>query len=179
MYSNITDVFPEINWITNTELRQKVIDTFQDGIERGKWTLDVMANMPYTVSYPATVTFRDHVRAVTTTAVNIYDMQQKIYTSPLLLNRDYLIASALLHDVGKLIEIQVDVDGTAHKSANGQLLRHAFTGVALAMLHDIPDEITHVIAVHSHEGEASKRTMIAGIVQRSDQINEFLSKATN
>lgn len=179
MYQNIVDVFPEINWIEDTALRQKVMDTYQDGIDYGKWKLDVLANMPYTVSYVTPVTFRDHVRGVTALAVEIYEQHRRIYMKPLTLNRDYLIASALLHDVGKLMEIEVDEDGTAHKSENGKLLRHAFTGVAMAMRHGIPDEVTHVIAVHSREGEASKRSVIAGIVQHADQVNEYLSKAAN
>lgn len=176
MYQNMIDIFPEINWISSLELRQKVIDVYEDGLARGTWTYDSFATIPYTVSYPATVCFRDHVRGVTAMAVAVYEQYQAIYPNAKELKKDHIIMGALLHDVGKLLEITVNEAGQAVKSDNGKLLRHAFTGVALAMLHDVPDEVVHVIAVHSKEGEASKRTPIAELIQRSDMLNEFFSK---
>ncbi len=176
MSKNMLEIFPEIGWIESPELRQKVIDTFEDGLSNGTWTYDSFYTIPFTVTYPVIITYRDHVRGVTQMALALYDKYRELYPDPRTLNRDHVIASALLHDVGKLLEITVDESGKAVKSANGKLLRHAFTGVALAMRHDIPDEITHVVAVHSTEGDASKRTPIALLIQHSDHLNEFFSK---
>lgn len=176
MESKMLSVFPEISEIESVELREKVVSVFEDGLKRGSWSYDTFYSMPYTVSYPATVKFREHVRGVTAIALAMYEQYQKIYPNAKELNRDYIIAGALLHDVGKLLEITIDESGQAVKSENGKLLRHAFTGVSLAMCHDIPDEVSHIIAVHSHEGNASKRTVMAELIQRSDQLNEFFSK---
>ena len=89
--------------------------------------------------------------------------------------RDYLIAGALLHDVGKLMELARDPDGKTVKSDNGKLLRHAFTGVYLAMANDLPDEVVHIIAVHSFEGNASHPTLLAHFVRQADQTCERYS----
>jgi putative nucleotidyltransferase with HDIG domain len=176
MYQSILDVFPEIDLIEDQTLKQKVIDVFKEGIAYQNWKFEAFSDMPYTVSYVTSVPFRQHVRAVTALAVDVYDLYLKMYPSAKQLNRDYLIAGALLHDVGKLMEITVSEEGVAGKSSNGKLLRHAFTGVGLAMKHGIPDEVLHVIAVHSREGDGGYRSPIADLIRRSDQMNEFLSQ---
>ena len=68
---------------------------------------------------------------------------------------DYLIAGAILIDVGKLIEYVME-DGQAVVGQTGKLLRHPFTGVGLAMRFGVPDEICHMIAAHSKEGDLGK-----------------------
>ena len=60
-------------------------------------------------------------------------------------------------------------DGDTIKfSKSGQLLRHAFTGVSLAQASDVPDEVCHVIAVHSKEGDSFTRTTEGLIVHHAD-----------
>ena len=91
------------------------------------------------------------------------------------MSRDYLVAGALLHDVGKLLELEWCGDGNVIKSSNGLLLRHAFTGVYLAMKNGLPDEVTHIIAVHSKEAAASHPTLLAHFVRLADQTAERYS----
>jgi putative nucleotidyltransferase with HDIG domain len=80
---------------------------------------------------------------------------------------DTVIAGAILADVGKLLEYE-RVDGRARQSLRGELLRHPFTGVALAMECGVPDAVCHVIAAHAGEGNMVKRTTEAFIVHHAD-----------
>ena len=76
-------------------------------------------------------------------------------------------AGAILIDVGKLIEY-VMADGQAVVGKTGALLRHPFSGVGLAMRFGVPDEICHMIATHSKEGDLGKRTTESLIIHHAD-----------
>jgi hypothetical protein len=80
---------------------------------------------------------------------------------------DYLVAGAILIDVGKLIEYVLE-DDVAVVGKTGKLLRHPFSGVALAMRFGVPDEICHMIATHSNEGDLGKRTVESIIIHHAD-----------
>jgi putative nucleotidyltransferase with HDIG domain len=83
------------------------------------------------------------------------------------IDMDTVIAGAILIDVGKLLEYE-KVNGKAVQSKRGQMLRHPFTGVALAMECGVPDEVCHMIAAHAGEGDLVKRTVEAYIVHHAD-----------
>jgi putative nucleotidyltransferase with HDIG domain len=83
------------------------------------------------------------------------------------INMDVVIAGAILADVGKLLEYEKK-DGKTVQSERGELLRHPFTGVGLAMECGVPDEVCHVIAAHAAEGDQVKRTTEAFIVHHAD-----------
>ena len=83
------------------------------------------------------------------------------------IDMDTVIAGAILADVGKLLEYEKE-DGEARQSVRGKLLRHPFTGVALAMECGVPDSVCHIIAAHAGEGELVKRTTEAIIVHHAD-----------
>ncbi len=70
-------------------------------------------------------------------------------------------------DVGKLIEYVMDGE-SAVVGNTGRLLRHPFSGVALAMRFGVPDEICHMIATHSKEGDLGKRTTESLIIHHAD-----------
>jgi hypothetical protein len=93
-----------------------------------------------------------------------------------LVNRDHLIAGALLADVGKLFEYDKKPDGTIYKSDFGKHLRHPFSGVGLAYKHRLPSEVLHIIAVHSKEGAGENRSPEAIIFHHVDFIDFDLVK---
>jgi len=109
----------------------------------------------------------EHKRAVVHIAVESAKAMQKFFGDKLAIDMDTLIAGAILIDVGKLIEYVLE-DGQAVVGKTGKLLRHPFTGVALAMRFGVADEICHMIAAHSNEGNLGKRTTEALIVHHAD-----------
>jgi len=80
---------------------------------------------------------------------------------------DAVIAGAILADVGKLLEYE-KVNGKTQPSRRGEMLRHPFTGVALAIECGVPDAVCHIIAAHAAEGELVRRTTEAYIVHHAD-----------
>jgi putative nucleotidyltransferase with HDIG domain len=153
----LLSILPEIEWIGDADLREKVIATWIDGLERGGWTPDDVARMPFTLAKKVSASFAQHVRSVTRICAAVSDTFDEIYNGvDLKLDRDILIAGALLHDVGKLVEME-EVDGAFRKTADGKIVRHAFSGVALADAHGLPGTVQHIIGTHSKEGDPFKR----------------------
>ncbi len=83
---------------------------------------------------------------------------------------DLLISGAILIDVGKLIEYD-KVDGKLTTSKAGKLLRHPFSGVAIADRFGLPPEVQHIIAYHAKEGDDAKRSVEAIIVHHADFVS--------
>ncbi len=83
-------------------------------------------------------------------------------------NMDVLISGAILADVGKLLEYELDENGNSIQGKYGQYLRHPFSGVSLAEECGVPPEVCHIIAAHAHEGDLVKRTTEAYIVHHAD-----------
>ena len=168
MRERLMEIWPEIEWIQEPELKEKVYQTWEYALEQSVLGPDDLLEIPFTLLVKdCQVTFMQHKRAVVHIAVESAKAMQRFFGDQLPINMDYLIAGAILIDVGKLIEY-VMVDGKAVVGRTGKLLRHPFTGVALAMHFGVPDDICHMIAGHSKEGDLGKRTTEAFIVHHAD-----------
>jgi len=167
----LLSILPEIEWIGDADLREKVIATWIDGLERGGWTPEDVARMPFTLAKKVSASFAQHVRSVTRVCAAVSDIFDEIYGGvDLKLDRDMLLAGALLHDVGKLVEME-EANGAFRKTAAGKLVRHAFSGVALADAHDVPAAVQHIIGTHSKEGDPFKRIPESIICHFADFMN--------
>lgn len=173
----ITELLPEIDEIKDEKLRQKVIDVWEEAMEFRGWTPEVLKSIPFTLlAENVKVTFIDHVRAVCKICIAVDKVLEEVHGSKRTpVNRDYLIAGALLADVGKLLEYEI-VNGKPIKSDYGKKLRHPFSGVGLAFKHGLPPEVMHVIATHSKEGEGEKRSSESIIFHHADFIDFELVK---
>ncbi|KPJ53193.1 hypothetical protein AMJ39_05555 [candidate division TA06 bacterium DG_24] len=170
MANEIATLFPELDLIEDAGLRSKVEAVWLDAIELGGWSIGDLAEIPFTLLIPdCPVNIVEHTRAVCRISFDTARVMADLFADHLSLDTEVLVAGALLHDVGKLLEYERSGAGFG-KSRHGELLRHPFSGMGLATKHDLPPEVIHVIAVHAHEGDRSKRTPEAIIVHRVDFI---------
>ena len=164
-------LFPVVNKIANRTLRQQVLDVYSDALAQGGWKPEDLKKIPGTLLIPnCPFSYWEHTNAVTHTALAIMQAMKKAYGNRISIDRDTLIAGGLLHDIGKLLEIQRH-KGAYRKSQSGRLLRHPFSGLPLAAARGIPDTVLHIIACHSKEGETSRRTVEATIIHHADFVN--------
>jgi hypothetical protein len=177
MREMVLRLLPEINEIKDADLRDKVIACWEEAIEFRGWTEELLQNMPFTLlAENVQITFISHVRAVCAMCIacdKVLDEYHGKKKTPI--NRDYLIAGAMLADVGKLCEFEI-VDGQPVKSDYGKHIRHPFSGVGLAFKHGVPSEIMHVIATHSKEGAGEKRSPESIVFHHADFIDFELVK---
>jgi len=173
----IESLFPEVEQIQDETLRAAVKAVWMEAIEYRGWTESLLRAIPFTLlAENVSIPFIDHVRAVCRMCIACDEVMGEIHQerkTPV--NRDHLIAGALLADVGKLMEYEI-VDGKSVKSSYGRYLRHPFSGVGLAFKHGIPEEVMHIIATHSKEGAGEKRSAESIIFHHADFIDFELVK---
>lgn len=168
MRKELKRIWPEIEWIQDADLKEQVYRTWEFALEQSVLSPSDLERIPFTLLIKdCQVTFMEHKRAVVHIAVNGAKAMQEFFGENLPINMDYLVAGAILIDVGKLIEYVLE-DGVAAVGKTGKLLRHPFSGVALAMRFGVPDEICHMIATHSNEGDLGRRTIESIIIHHAD-----------
>ena len=165
---DVETIFPEILQIQNAELREKCNAVLVEAYCVGGWDRSNALSCPVSmrIKSPKLKSQVDHVHAVTAIALAMYDSLESIYKNDTQL-RDLIIVGALLHDAGKMLEFTLR-DGVACHADNADLIRHPLSGAILAAKHQLPDEIIHLIANHSFEGEKSKKTLLSTIVNQAD-----------
>jgi putative nucleotidyltransferase with HDIG domain len=168
MHRAVVKLWPEIEWIRSPELREQVALTWERALELSPLTADELNRIPFTLLVPSCpVTFMEHKRCVVHIARRAAESMVEFMGHALPIDTDTVIAGAILADVGKLLEYEM-VDAKARQSRRGELLRHPFTGVALAMECGVPDTVCHIIAAHAGEGDLVNRTTEAYIVHHAD-----------
>ncbi len=170
MNKDILNLWPELNWIKDKSLREKTAKTWELALERSVLTADDLNRIPFTllVGPDLKVTFMDHKRSVVHIARDAGEKINAMFHGELTANMDVLIAGAILADVGKLLEYELDENGKAFQGNYGKYLRHPFSGVSLAEEAGVPPEVCHIIATHAGEGNMVKRTTEAYIVHHVD-----------
>ena len=76
----------------------------------------------------------------------------------------------MLVSPAKTIEV-VKKNGGVVKGTRGEHLRHPFSGVGLCWKHGLPDEVMHIVATHSKEGDHMQRTTESIIFHHADFID--------
>lgn len=160
-FMELEAVFPLLKEIKNEEIKEKVKKCYEIAMERGKW--ENLEEMPFTLLIPNAYSYVKHVNSVAKMAYEIGKVRDDV-------DMDVLIAGAILHDVGKLLEYEKK-DGRVVKSKLGRYLRHPVSGAALAMEVGLDDKIINVIAAHSKEGEMVERCNEAIIIHHCDFID--------
>lgn len=164
----VRKLWPELEWIKDSDLRQKTENTWVRAFELSPLEPDDLNRIPFTLLVPnCRTTFMEHKRCVVHIARKSAESMQEFMGNALKVDMDVVIAGAILADVGKLLEYE-NKGGKTVQSERGELLRHPFTGVSLAMECGVPDEVCHVIAAHAAEGDLVKRTTEAFIVHHAD-----------
>lgn len=168
MRKKVVEIWPEIDWIQDAQLREAVLLTWVKAFENSPLEPEDLLEIPFTLlvkDCPAT--FMEHKRCVVHIAKRSAEAMIEFLGGSLPIDMDTVIAGAILADVGKLLEYE-KVGGKSVQSNRGKFLRHPFTGVALAMQCGVPDAVCHIVAAHAGEGDLVKRTPEALIVHHAD-----------
>jgi putative nucleotidyltransferase with HDIG domain len=170
MTDQVNKLWPELNWIRDKSLREKTAKTWEMALKRSVLTPDDLEHIPFTLlcGPDLKVSFMAHKRCVVHIAKASGEKINEFFRNDLPVNMDVLISGAILADVGKLLEYELDEEGRAVQGKYGQYLRHPFSGVSLAEECGVPPEVCHIIAAHAHEGDLVKRTTEAFIVHHAD-----------
>ena len=171
MRDKIKSIWPEIEWIKDEELKEKVIDCWIYAIEKSVLSTEDLNEIPFSLLIDnCNISFMNHKRTTVQLSVKMAEIMKENFGSEIQINMDYLIAGAILIDIGKLLEYEI-IDGKLSTSKAGKLVRHPFSGLAIADRFDVPAEIQHIIGTHSKEGDLGKRTVESIIVHHADFVS--------
>lgn len=171
MREQIRKIWPELEWIKNEELREKTLDCWVYAIENSVLTVEDLKTIPFSLLIKdCKVSFMNHKRTAVQLSVDIAKRMKENFADEININMDLLVAGAILIDVGKLVEYD-KVDGKLTISKTGKLLRHPFSGVAIADRFGLPPEVLHMIAYHAKEGDLAKRTVESIIIHHADFVS--------
>jgi putative nucleotidyltransferase with HDIG domain len=161
----------QLEKISDRGLRDRVVETWVKGCERGGWkNVDDLKKMPFTLLTDCRgVSFIEHTIAVTDGALALAKAQMDTYAKvPYRIDLDRLVAGGLLHDVGKLMEIEPDGAGGYRKSHSGMCARHPISGAILAAEMGCDQELVNTIACHAKEGDGRPQVVETVFIHQAD-----------
>ncbi|WP_265109840.1 HD domain-containing protein [Halosolutus halophilus] len=164
----VRDAFPELEHIESDDLRDRVVEAWTLGLERGGWR-DV-ADIPYAWNIHE-VTNVEHVRGVTRIALDAADEQRSFHGADP--DTDTVVAACLLHDVGKCYEYPDHVDGDLLDEPDpryvSEEIPHSISGYALA--HEVGCPLAVQRAIPHFIGEVPTRTLEAELVKSANSAS--------
>jgi putative nucleotidyltransferase with HDIG domain len=164
----VIEAFPELAEIESAALREKVIDAWVLGLERGGWRH--IDDIPYAWNIHE-ITNVEHVRGVTRIALDAARQQRDFHGADP--DIDVIVAAALLHDVGKAYEyvdhVDEDLLDDPVPEYAGDVVPHSLSGYALA--HEVGCPIAVQRALPHFIGEIPTRTLEAELVKSANSAS--------
>ena len=170
MRETIKRLWPEIDWIADLQLREQVTQTWIKALERSPLQADDLNRIPFTLLVPnCPITFMEHKRCVVHIARDSARAMQRFHGTRACRSISTRSSPARFSPTSASCWNTKSVPTARAARANAaKLLRHPFTGVALALECGVPDAVCHIIAAHAAEGDLVKRTTEAFIVHHAD-----------
>lgn len=166
--SQVREAFPELADVENDDLRDKVVEAWVLGLERGGWR-DV-EDIPYAWNIDE-VTTVEHVRGVARIAERTAELQREFHGADP--DVDVVLAAALLHDVGKCYEYVGFVDEEQLLDPSFEYasedVPHSLSGYALA--HEVGCPLAVQRAIPHVIGEIPERTLEAELVKSANSAS--------
>lgn len=168
----VVESLPEVNKITDEELRGLVIEAWAFALSQSEFTSIDQIRGSGVPDSPALKdgTQADHLRGVARMAHGLADGLEEVH-GDIGIDRDLLWACALCHDVGKPFEFSLKNQARwkADVSASGfPSIRHSVYGVHVALTVGLPEAVAHTAGAHSAEGELIQRSLENTLVNSSD-----------
>jgi putative nucleotidyltransferase with HDIG domain len=164
----IREAFPELTEIEDDDLCERVVEAWRLGLERGGWR-DIN-DIPYAWNIHE-VTNVEHVRGVTRIAVETARQQREFHGADP--DRETVVATCLLHDVGKCYEYPGFVDERLVDEPDpryvSEEIPHSISGYALA--HEVGCPLAVQRAIPHFLGEVPTRTLEAELVKSANSAS--------
>ncbi|OIB55925.1 HD domain-containing protein [Natrialba sp. SSL1] len=166
--TQVRDAFPELESIEDEDLRERVVEAWMLGLERGGW--QDISDIPYAWNIDE-VTNVDHVRGVTRIAIDSATQQREFHgAGP---DLDTIVAACLLHDVGKCYEyppfVADDLLDDPDPRYVSEEIPHSISGYALA--HEVGCPLAVQRAIPHFLGEVPTRTLEAELVKSANSAS--------
>jgi len=165
MQEEIVEAFDSLDEIEDEELRTTVVDIWKTALEEnGYKSIYDLTWWPPFLEATGEQYQVDHVRDVTKCAIAITESLEETQEG-LDVDRDLVVAGALLHDVSKAYEI--DGEDTSELQ---EWLPHPHYSIHLLAEADVSQHLQHIVFTHSEVSGIEPRSIEARIVRVADEI---------
>lgn len=162
---DLKKVLPEISQIDDDVLRSQVENVWQALWQESEW--ETLESVPTSREIP--YSNLPHTRAVVQMALAVAAAFEANHGVSV--NKDVLVAAALLQDVSKLVELRPGPGGTVEKTERGKLFQHPFLGAHSALEAGVPAEVVHIILTHSPTASSFPDSLEGKILYYVDQLD--------
>jgi putative nucleotidyltransferase with HDIG domain len=160
----VKNAFPSIDQIDDQILQKKVIHVWVQALEENEYeSISDLRLHPPLEDEIGDVRQLRHAREVNNIAISIADTVSELLDGGI--NRNMVIAGAVLHDVTKPYELNLK-----EKTDLGKYVPHPHYCVHLLSQFDIPLELQHIVLAHSRYSAVEPMTIEAKIVQMADEM---------
>jgi HD domain-containing protein len=161
---DVEAVFPEVELIQSEDLRQKVVAVWQEAWAQSSF--ERIEDLPIGPKIPHSHV--PHNRAVVTMAVAMADAIERFHGVEV--DRDALVAAALLQDASKLVEMR-PAEGGVEQTEIGRSFQHAFWACHKALEHGVPLPICEIVLNHTPDAPQLPHTLEGKILWYADQLD--------
>lgn len=159
----IYNYFPELQLVNNKEWAESAAKIWCDMFTKSDWN-DLEA-IPFSLK-DNSGTLIAHTQATVKAALRIADDMMRVY--PLSVNKDWIILSAVLHDVSKILEYKSNSDGSFARTEAGTIYQHAFLGAHYATSYGLSDEVVSIIMCHTPQSNVKMKFREGVIVMHAE-----------
>ena len=166
---------PALDCLTLDTYKEKIISTWLEAALQGKWDEKGIEHCGLSVNLrpDCPENLLSHTFHVTQACAALYDAREGLFETIGPSSREDLIAGAILHDVGKLLELDY-ADGAVCYSPSAKYFRHPISGAYYAKKNGFPDHIVHMVLTHSNtfspEGARAFQTPESLILRHVDEM---------
>ncbi len=155
--NEIRILLPLIREIKDQNLQEQVLQAWARAAKEGSFKN--LKEIPFSVEIPTCSLF-EHIQWVMEAALLISGLVER--RMKISVNRDLLIASVLLHDLGKAFEYQKEKNQYS-KSEIGKKFMHGFWGAHVALEQGVSQDLAHLISTHSKDSPIHAK-LIEGVI---------------
>jgi hypothetical protein len=161
----IDGLYPEVDHITDLSLRAAVGAVWDELWAASRWSDPAEVPTSGEIDYPNL----PHTRSVLQISLAIADAFATHHG--LQVNRDHLIAAAVLQDASKVVEYEPAPDGSPRKTEIGRHFPHAFWCAHLGVKHGLPPAVCDSILTHSPGAARLPLSLEGKILFFADQVD--------
>ena len=165
--------------IQSTPLKQKVLDFLENptfSLDGKMYTGPSFDVCPGGLAHHHTYEggYMEHVVATAKIALALSDVAEEVYGGKV--NRDFVIAGVLLHDIFKPITYMQDENGNFTSAPLADYLDHISLATSELVRRDFPVELIHIVTSHyGSYGPIQPRTIEALVVHLADNTDSQLN----
>ncbi|WP_439548952.1 hypothetical protein [Falsiroseomonas sp.] len=162
---DLREFYPQLAEIKDDALRQGVRDVFDDLWAASRW--ESLADLPVSgeIPYPNL----PHTQCIVTMALSVADALTAHHGTKI--DRDLLIAAAILQDASKLVEYEPGSDGKAVRTEIGKSYPHGFWCAHLAARRGVPHAVSHITMTHGSAAPKFPDSIEGKILYFVDQLD--------